>query len=113
MGNRGTTRSWDEEEIEKYGFDAHMNFTARHLRASLGQEKEKRVELHKKLVALLKTKLDSVGNCGICTKPITDEHPDEIRMMEGKPVHGDCYFEKLGQVVEQFPIFSPRQTRSV
>ncbi|MBU4274405.1 hypothetical protein KKE19_01180 [Patescibacteria group bacterium] len=36
--------------------------------------------------------ISSIGNCGICQKPITNEHPDEVRMVDGKPVHEDCYF---------------------
>jgi hypothetical protein len=51
----------------------------------------------------------SVGVCPLCEKPIIDEHPDEVRMFDGKQVHTDCYFQKLGEVIENHPITSPRR----
>lgn len=53
----------------------------------------------------------SIGDCGVCHKPITDEHPDDVRFIgeEGakQPVHEDCFFDELGNIVEQHPIFNP------
>jgi len=63
----------------------------------------------------LQKSVSSIGKCGICKKPITDVHPDEVRMIKiggkSKPVHDDCYFEKLGDEVEKHPICSPRVRR--
>lgn len=43
MGNRGTTRSWDEEEIEKWGFDAHLRLGRRMLRWHMREREEKKL----------------------------------------------------------------------
>ncbi len=55
-----------------------------------------------------KLKFDSIGDCAICGKSLIFIHPDEVRIYEDKPVHDDCYFEKLGELVEKHPINSPR-----
>ena len=55
---------------------------------------------------------DSIGDCAICNKPITDIHHDEEpRTFQGKPVHEDCYFAKLGEAIEQQPYSTPRVRR--
>jgi hypothetical protein len=41
--------------------------------------------------------------CGSCHQPISDEHPEEMRHISGKPVHEDCYYEDLGNLMEQHP----------
>ena len=50
-------------------------------------------------------------NCAVCGKPIkvlssADELDDFT--IDGKPVHEDCYYKKLGEEVEQFPPASRR-----
>ena len=50
MGNRGTTPSWDEEEIAKHGFDLHMS-SLRVNRLSIAHREQK---LREKLIAQLK-----------------------------------------------------------
>jgi hypothetical protein len=42
--------------------------------------------------------------CGICNQPIdvNDPHPPEI--YKGEPAHSDCYFFKLSEEFENYPI---------
>lgn len=49
MGNRGTTRSWDEEEIEKYGLFGFWRSIARS-----NSYREDRERLNRELITLLK-----------------------------------------------------------
>lgn len=53
----------------------------------------------------------SKGDCGLCEKPMISPQnitPGEPRFIkkDGKDVqvHDDCYFEELGNELEQFPI---------
>lgn len=46
MGNRGTTPSWDEEEIAKYGFEMHYSFYNRRFRAADERRRAALVEEH-------------------------------------------------------------------
>ena len=46
-------------------------------------------------------------NCTICHQPI-QEHPEEAKTINSKPVCDDCYYEKLGELVEESPIVSGR-----
>jgi hypothetical protein len=47
--------------------------------------------------------------CDFCDKPITDVHPDEVHMTSaGKPIHDDCEFTAIGELVEAHPLCSPR-----
>lgn len=48
--------------------------------------------------------------CAICNEEIDprkelDGHPVYIREdFTDKPVHGDCYYDRLGELVEKYPI---------
>lgn len=53
MGNRGTTPSWDEEEIAKWGFDAHWEFTSRRIRQGIEQEHREQVAKYLETVIVL------------------------------------------------------------
>jgi len=61
---------------------------------------------------------ESVVLCGICAEPMTesDKHdpqgPQSVQK-GGKsvPVHADCYFDRLADAVEDFPILPPRLRR--
>jgi hypothetical protein len=52
-------------------------------------------------------KISSIGVCCICIKPITGVHSDDVRTINGKPVHEDCYFEDFGREIESHPIVMP------
>ena len=56
-------------------------------------------------------RLQSIGNCGVCHKPVTDVHPDEVKMVNKKPAHDECYFEKLGEEIEKHPLILPSLRR--
>lgn len=45
----------------------------------------------------------STTPCCVCEKPITGEHPDVMREIDGKPVHETCYFEEFGKLLEEHP----------
>lgn len=47
-------------------------------------------------------------DCAICTKPIGGVHSDDLRMIPAGPVHDDCYFHELGNLVETHPPHGPR-----
>ncbi len=49
--------------------------------------------------------------CAVCGRPITDEHSDEIKTIDGKAVDADCYFAELSSGVEANPICTPRIRR--
>lgn len=51
--------------------------------------------------------IHSIGECGICHKPITNVHPDEVKFVDRKPVHDDCYYEELDKEIEEHPICRP------
>ena len=59
---------------------------------------------------VLPVRQSSVGKCAICGEPITDVHPDEVRMIPKGPVHDDCYFGALGDEIEKNPIVNPART---
>lgn len=50
--------------------------------------------------------------CSLCNERICDEHPDEIRKVDDKPVHEDCYYGALSELVEEYPITSAGLRRS-
>jgi hypothetical protein len=54
MGNRGTTRSWDDEEIAKYGLFGHLANVRRGLRRNELAHKRQRDEELTKLIVLLR-----------------------------------------------------------
>lgn len=54
MGNRGTTPSWDEEEIAKYGLFEHIHFTNTRRRAAERRGREKRDKERSKLLSVLR-----------------------------------------------------------
>ncbi len=56
---------------------------------------------------ILQEQVSSIGDCGICHRPITDIHPDEVKLIGGKPVHEDCYYEEFGKGIEEYPIAVP------
>jgi hypothetical protein len=62
---------------------------------------------HMTLQAFLKLDVKSlnlsVGDCCVCKKPITGVHSDDVRTVDNKPTHDDCYFQELGTVLEQYP----------
>ncbi len=47
-------------------------------------------------------------DCVICKKPIRGVHSDDLRMIPAGPVHDDCYFHELGNLVEAHPPRGPR-----
>ena len=47
--------------------------------------------------------------CELCTLPITGiEDKMEPQFYSGKWVHADCYFDKLSDLIEEYPIRTPR-----
>ncbi len=53
-----------------------------------------------------KLKID-YPECSCCKKKLTYVHTDLI--LEGKPLLcDDCYYIKLGDIVEKYPIWRPR-----
>ncbi|MDP3985589.1 MAG: hypothetical protein Q8P82_02385 [bacterium] len=57
---------------------------------------------------LKRTRDDSVRNavlCAVCSQPIREEDEDEL--VDGKPVHLDCFYDSLSDALEEFPIGSP------
>ncbi len=44
--------------------------------------------------------------CAICQEPITVAHipAEEVHTFRGKDVHADCYYQKLGELIDQHPI---------
>lgn len=67
--------------------------------------------LKKGVFKKLQKSVSSIGNCGICHKPMTGVHPDEVRRVGDEPVHDDCYFDELGAGIEQHPIGHPGMHR--
>lgn len=59
----------------------------------------------------LSTISKSIGDCGKCNKPITDVHPDDVRMIGGKVVHDACYDADLSDLLEQHPPGIPGSRR--
>ena len=51
--------------------------------------------------------------CSVCGNPIADIHPDDQGQftIDGKPACEDCYYAKLGDLIEQNPILSPPLSR--
>ncbi len=64
MGNRGTTPSWDEEEIRKWGFSGHWDNVQRgiRMRERISSRHQRENEL-RKLLALLRTILKNREQC--------------------------------------------------
>jgi len=57
--------------------------------------------------------LDSSDICPKCKEPF-DTHSDELQYtIDNIAVCSDCYFESLGDFVEQNPIWNPRLNRGV
>jgi len=52
-------------------------------------------------------KLFPVPRCD-CGEEIT-EHPDEWYRISGRAVCSDCYFNGLGEIIEEHPIYVPRR----
>jgi hypothetical protein len=44
-------------------------------------------------------------NCVKCGGLI-DDHPEEVKKIDGKPVHDECFYEELGKLVEASPIIA-------
>ena len=61
MGNRGTTPSWDQEEIAKWGFDGHMAAVRRYSILPVLRRRQKREKILE-LVNLLRNYLASKNN---------------------------------------------------
>lgn len=53
MGNRGTTPSWDEEEIAKWGLFGHWSFTTRRIRAEIRRQHAEQVAKYLEAVIAL------------------------------------------------------------
>lgn len=53
--------------------------------------------------------LAPLTECVTCKNPITGVHSDDLRMIADGPVHNDCYFKELGDVVEAHPPCGPRR----
>lgn len=109
MANRGTSFEEDDRQIKRDG--GSLAYLAGVARRNRGYQ---RATDHKKLLALLRSLLkakleaaDSIGDCSLCENPITDVHPDEVKLYDNKPVHDDCYFDKLSELIEAHPIVSP------
>lgn len=51
-----------------------------------------------------------IGTCEICEKPVFGTQGDDRRTRDGGPVHEDCYFRKLGEIVEAHPPGIPRRS---
>lgn len=51
--------------------------------------------------------------CVICKKSITEAgfQTEEVQKMRDGFAHADCYYEKIGEVIEKHPICSPRVHR--
>lgn len=45
--------------------------------------------------------------CAACEKPIESQDGVEHRFIDAQRVHEDCYFKKLGELIEQYPIGRP------
>lgn len=50
--------------------------------------------------------------CWICEKEITLAHElgEEVRTLNDGEVHADCYYTRLGHVIEEHPIPNPAPT---
>ncbi|MDO8620454.1 MAG: hypothetical protein Q7R64_03860 [bacterium] len=46
--------------------------------------------------------------CAICREPITVAHlqAEEVLPFQGKGAHADCFYQKLGELIEEHPIVS-------
>lgn len=42
--------------------------------------------------------------CKICKRSITGVPPEEMKTIDGKPVHDDCYFEKISMMIKKQPV---------
>lgn len=62
---------------------------------------------------MIKKESEVLMICSICKNPIEGIHDDEREefMVDGKPVHEDCWFEEMGKLVEEHPVVSGRRGR--
>jgi hypothetical protein len=63
MGNRGTTPSWDDEEIAKWGLFGHFDAVRRHLDFPRRQRESERL----KLLCLLRNFLNAKRSASVET----------------------------------------------
>ncbi len=48
--------------------------------------------------------------CSLCEKEIKEGEPVQL-IQDNQEVHDDCYYKKLGEIVEQHPIVNPTRIR--
>jgi hypothetical protein len=49
--------------------------------------------------------------CGKCADELEPRNGEERPRIDGKEVNADCYYEALGDLLEQYPIIPPRVRR--
>ncbi|GEM_PF-3926656 len=50
---------------------------------------------------------EASDGCTECKKPI-DEHPEEYYTISNKPVCSDCYYNSMSELIEKYPIYTPK-----
>lgn len=49
-----------------------------------------------------------VGNCAVCHKPFTTNHPvSEFNTFDRRPINNDCYYDEFRKEIGEHPIVSP------